>query len=321
VNLLEERIESAVAIKNILFATDFSAISEAALPYVAALSLRYGGTVHVAHVLPNAVLLRPGAPDPSIMGSIYEDVHSAAQEKIQHLGERLRGYPHKTYVRHGEVLDVITEIVREQEIDLLVLGTHGRTGLGKLIMGSVAEELFRGTVCPVLTVGPQVASVRQVLESRRDQELPPAQAQFGHILCATDFSPDAAKIASYAVSLAREFQSRFTLLHVIEDFGDYLHGHPGPIDNSLRRLEELVPNQDGLGYRPDFVAEYGSPAAVILQTAGEYEADLIILGARPAADRLAFGTHFGGSVAHKVLVGAICPVLTIRSYEDFAIAR
>ena len=311
-NLLEERIESAVAIKNILFATDFSPVSEAALPYVAALSLRYGGTVHVAHVLPNAVLLRPGAPDPAIMGSIYEDVHSAAQEQIQQLAQRLRGYPHKTYVRHGDVHDVIAEIIRDQEIDLLVLGTHGRTGLGKLIMGSVAEELFRRTVCPVLTVGPKVPAAARVLERRHDHELPPVQVKFRHILYATDLRPDAAQSANYAVSLAREFQSRLTLLHVIEDFGSHLHEHPGQIDTSLRMLEELVPDQEGLRYRPDFVAEYGPPAEVILQTAGEYEADLIVLGARPAAERLALATHFGGSVAHKIVVGAICPVLTIR---------
>jgi nucleotide-binding universal stress UspA family protein len=61
------------------------------------------------------------------------------------------------------------------------------------------------------------------------------------------------------------------------------------------------------------VAEYGSPSELILQTAGECEADLIILGARPVAERLAIATHFGGSVAHKIVVGANCPVLTIRS--------
>jgi nucleotide-binding universal stress UspA family protein len=311
-NLLAERIESTVAIKNILFATDFSAVSEAALPYVAAINRRYGGIVHVAHVLPNTVLLRPGAPDPAVMGSIYEDVHSTAQEKIQQLAQRLLGHSHKTYVRHGEVLDVIAEIILEQEIDLLVLGTHGRTGLGKLILGSVAEELFRGTVCPVLTVGPKVSAAARGLESRRDHVLPPVQIKLRNILYATDFSPDAAKGASYAVSLAREFQSRLTLLHVIEDFGRDLHEHPGPIDTSLRMLEELVPDQDGLRYRPDFVAEYGTPSEVILQSAGEYEADLVILGARPAANKLAVATHFGGSVAHKIVVGATCPVLTIR---------
>jgi nucleotide-binding universal stress UspA family protein len=313
VQLLQEKIESAIAIKDILFATDFSAVSEAALPYVTALSLRYGSMVHIAHALPDVVLLRPGAPDPSVMGSIYEDVHSGAQEKIQEFGKRLRGFPHKTYVRHGEVPAVVAEIIREQGVDLLVLGTHGRTGLGKLIMGSVAEELFRRAACPVLTVGPNVPTATKVLESRHDHDFAPVQIKFRHILYATDFKSDAIESASYAFSMAREFQSQLTLLHVIEDFGDSLHEHPGPIEISLRKLEELVPEQEGLRYQPEFEAKYGAPAEVILHTAGEAEADLIVLGVRPATDRLAAATHFGGSVAHKVVVRAACPVLTIRS--------
>jgi nucleotide-binding universal stress UspA family protein len=312
VNLLEERVESSIAIKNVLFATDFSTVSEAALPYVTALSLRYGSTVHVAHVLPDAVVLRPGAPDPAIMGSIYEQVHSSAQEKIQQLANRLRGYPHKTYVRHGEVLDVIAEIIREQGIDLLVLGTHGRTGLGKLIMGSVAEQLFRKTGCPVLTVGPRVAAATKVPESRRNQEPRPTQIRFRQILYATDLKPESAQSASYAVSLAREFQARLTMVHVIDSFGEELHEHPGPIDIALRKLEELVPDREGLRYQPTFVAEFGKPAERILQTADEYEADLIVLGARPASDHWGAATHLGRSTAHAVVVGANCPVLTLR---------
>ena len=75
-NLLEEKLESVVAIKNILFATDFSEVSEAALPYVTALSLRYGSTVHVAHVVPEATFVRPSPIDPALFGSIYEQAHS-----------------------------------------------------------------------------------------------------------------------------------------------------------------------------------------------------------------------------------------------------
>src|SRR5215472_16595741 len=135
VHVLEAKCETEIAITNILFATDFSAISKAALPYVTALSLRYGSTVHVAHVLPEVVLLRPGAPDPAVFGSIYEDAHSSAREKMQPICSRLRGFPHHSYLRHGKVCNVLSQIVQEQQIDLVVLGTHGRTGLGKLVMG------------------------------------------------------------------------------------------------------------------------------------------------------------------------------------------
>jgi len=310
---LEQKVESAVAIKNILFATDFSAVSESALPYVAALGVRYGSTVHVANVLPDAVLLRPGAPDPAVMGQIYEEAHSVAQEKMQHLVKRLKGFPCKTYLRHGGVYEVISAIIREQDVDLLVLGTHGRTGLGKLIMGSVAEELFRQAPCPVLTVGPRVPVTEKVLESRHHRDLPPPQIKLHEILYATDLEPDAAQGAFYATSLAREFQAHLTLMHVIDGYGKDLHDHPGPIDKTLRRLEELVPDRSGLRYEPEFVAQFGMPSELILQTAGEYAADLIVLGVRPAPGHLGAATHFSGSTAHKVVVGANCPVLTVRS--------
>ena len=131
--LLEERIGTEVAIKNILFATDFSPTSEAALPYLTALSLRYGSTVHVAHVLPDPLVVGLGAPDPAVMGAIYEGVHSTAQQKIQQLGNRLKGYAHETYIRHGKVADEIAELIDSHNNDLLVLGTRGRTGIGRLL--------------------------------------------------------------------------------------------------------------------------------------------------------------------------------------------
>jgi nucleotide-binding universal stress UspA family protein len=103
------------------------------------------------------------------------------------------------------------------------------------------------------------------------------------------------------------------LLHVIEDYGDRLHEHPGPIEIALGKLEELVPDKDNFSYRPEFVAEYGVPADVIQQAAAENNVDLIVLGVKPTADRMVAATHLGGSTAHKVVVSATCPVLTVRS--------
>ena len=315
-NLLEQKLETAVAIQNILFATDFSEVSEAALPYVTALSLRYGSAVHVAHILPDATLVRPSPVDPVVFGSIYEHAHSTAQEKIQRLSDRLKGFPHRTYIRHGKVCEGLSEIIGEQRIDLLIAGTHGHTGLGKLVMGSVAEEIFRQAACPVLTVGPRVASTQRVRESRHDHELLPLQIKFRQIFCASDFNPESAQTVSYAVSLAREFQARLTLLHVIEDYGDRLHEHPGPIEIALRKLGELLPDGTGLRYPPEMLAEFGAPAELILQSAIEHEADLIVLGVQSASGHIGAATFLSGSTAHKVVVGANCPVLTVRGRRE-----
>jgi nucleotide-binding universal stress UspA family protein len=310
VELLQEKINTVVSLKNILFATDFSEVSEAALPYPAALSLRYGGMVHVAHVLPEINLLRPSAIDPVTIGSIYENAHSEAQEKMQELSLRLRGFPHRTYVRHGKVSEVLSELTYEKEIDLLVAGTHGRTGVGKLLMGSVAEELFRTATCPVFTVGPKVPRLSKRPQSRTNENIEPTNVEFRHILCATDFTPQSLAAVSYAFSLAREFRAQLILLHVIEEYRERLHERPGPIDAALRKLEELEPEDADLRWAPEPMVEFGLPAVRILQMAMERNTDLIVLGTR--SSNIEAATHLPWATAHKVVAVANCPVLTVR---------
>lgn len=274
------------------------------------MSLRYGGMVHVAHVLPAVNRIRPSAIDRATIGAIYEDAHSDAQEKMQRLSIRLRGFPHRTYVRHGTVSEVLSELIREHEVDMSEAGTHGRTGIGKLLMGSVAEEVFRTATCPVLTVGPNVSRAPHALERGRNEDIEPTSIEFRQILYPTDFTSQSLAAASYAFSLAREFGSRLVLLHVIEKYDEHLQDRPGPIDQALRRLEELKPEDAALRYPPKPTVEFGSPVDGVLETAVERNADLIVLGVRRR--------HFEGPVhllwttAHRVVARANCPVLTVR---------
>lgn len=308
VKLLEEKGNTAVSLKNILFATDFSEVSEAALPFVAAMSLRYGGMIHVTHVLPVVDFVRPSAIDPLTIGSVYEDAHSGAREKMQQFSLRLEGFPHHTYIRHGKVSEVIADLIREHKIDLLVTGTHGRTGVGKLVMGSVAEEIFRTATCPVLTVGPNVPGSK-MRRRRRNGDVGPT-SDFHQILYATELTSQSRAAASYAFSLAQEFRSRLILLHVIQEYGEHLHERPGPIDAALRALEELQPGDADLRWEPTSMVEFGLPADRILQTATEHDADLIVLGVQPK--HIDAAIHLPWATAHKVVAHANCPVLTVR---------
>jgi len=244
------------------------------------------------------------------IGSIYEDAHSAAQEKMQQLSLKIQGFPHHTYIRHGKVSEVLSEIIREHQIDLLVASTHGRTGLGKLVMGSVAEEIFRHAPCPVFTVGPRVPKLGRSPIRRHDAEITPAKLEFRHILYATDFTPHSLAGASYAFSLAAEFRTRLALLHVIEEYGGPLYDRPGPIDAALRKLEDLTPQEVDLRYAPEPIVEFGSPADRILQAAEDRDAGLIVLGVRP--DHIDASTHLPWATAHRVVTQANCPVLTVR---------
>ena len=310
--LMKESSHTGISLKNVLFATDFSEVSEAALPYAAAICRRYNCQLHAVHVISPASYIVPSEPVGSItIESMHEAARADAQEKMQALVSRLKVVPHHTYIREGDVWETLSDMVRTREIDLLVLGTHGRTGLEKLVLGSKAEEILRQAPCPVLTVGSKVSGRAKLPAlAGRDKDLTPVEISVRHIVYATDFTPESLAAAPFATSLAQEFQARLTLLHVIEGYAG-VYRAPGPIEFALQRLEKLVPEEASLWCSPEPVVESGSPAECILQKAAESEADLIVLGVRPAARHLAAATHLPWATAHKVIAHAQCPVLTI----------
>jgi nucleotide-binding universal stress UspA family protein len=315
---LSKQKSLTIAVKNVLFATDFSATSEAAMPYATAICRGFGSTLHSAHVLSDAsLLLMTGGVDYVSMGTIYEDAHTEAGVKLDQISARLEGIPHRSYVRHGQVWKNLAVIIDENQIDLVVVGTHGRTGLGKLLLGSVAEDILRHAPCPVLTVGPKVsgrAKLPAFSARGRDlsRDLAPVELELRQIVFATNFAHDSQRIAQAAVSLAEEFRARLTLLHVIEDYSQ-LGRRSDLMESKVCRLQSLVSNDAALQYPPETVLEFGFAAERILQVASDREADMIVLGARASAQ--AASTHLPWSTAHYVIAQAHCPVLTVRSSD------
>ena len=302
---------SALSVKNVLFATDFSATSEAALPYATAISRRFGSTLHMVHVLSDAgLLMMTGGVDYVSMGTIFEDAQNEAQEKLEQIAAHFENIPHRLYVRHGQVWKNLALIVEENEIDLIVVGTHGRTGLGKLLLGSVAEDILRHAPCPVLTVGPRVCG-RAKLPAFRNHgaDLAPVELDLRQILFATNFISSAPLLAQKAVALSEAFQARLTLMHVMEDYSR-LGSKPEPIAEGLRRLKDLIPPDAELQYIPETLLDFGHAPERILKAADEREADMIVLGARASSD--VGSTHLPWSVAPHVIAQAHCPVLTVR---------
>jgi len=201
-------------------------------------------------------------------------------------------------------------IIEENGIDLIVVGTHGRTGLGKLLLGSVAEDILRHAPCPVLTVGPRVSGRAKLPAfQHRGRNLAPLELEIRQIVFATNFAQNAAIVAQEAIGLAEEFHARLTLMHVIEDYTQ-LGSRPGPIEDGVRRLQELVPRNAALQYVPETVLEFGSTPDRILKIASDREADMLVLGARTSAE--VGSTHLPWSTAHHVIARAHCPVLTIQ---------
>src|ERR1035437_8314179 len=118
---ISQKTTTALSVKNVLFATDFSATSEAALPYATAICRRFGSTLHTAHVLSDAsLLMMTGGVDYVSMRTIYEDPHTEAEAKSDQMPARREGMPHRNYVRHGQVWQNLAGIIDENQIDLVV---------------------------------------------------------------------------------------------------------------------------------------------------------------------------------------------------------
>ena len=289
--------QTKLALRNILFATDFSTSSETALRYAVAIARRYDSHLHVTHVIrPDTYQMVPPEATTLVLGQARR---YAEQEMASLLiSGRLRDIPHQVLLGEGELWPVLTGLLKEHEIDLIVVGTHGRTGVRKLLLGSVAEEIFRLSSSPVLTVGPHVAG-----------EVP-LEAELRRILYATDFAAASERAAAYAFSLAQEHQAHLTLMHVVED-GANASAHNAALmkEYFTKRLNELIPQGAEMWCKPDFAVEFDKPAASILKVAGEKQADLIVLGVRRTAN---FPGHLPPATAYEVVCQALCPVLTVR---------
>lgn len=287
-----------IKLQNILFATDFSPSAQSALSYTLNLAQRYDAGVYLVNALPHVPLVEAALPDP-------EQIRLSAKQRMTDLtgSESFRGIRHKELIEEGEVPEVLSKLVREYDIDLIVIGTGGRKGLEKLLLGSVAEEVFRNAECPVLTVGPH--ATRWEIDGN-----------LHHIMYATDFGPESVHGLPYAISLAEENRARLTLLHVAPEPGVPL---PEPEPGSLpvldreeveayteKQLRALIPEASQLWHEPEYKVEFGPPAETIVKTA--WTADMIVLGVkRPTA----LTKHLGGGVAYKVACEASCPVLSV----------
>ncbi len=289
-----------IALKNVLFATDFSPRSNAALPYALAIGHRYGARLYGAHVVTPEDYLFFG---PETWPAFVRQEEQLQQEALAHLEEQLRGVPHQAVCGLGDVWDVLCRLIKEHDVDLLVVGSHGRTGLGKFFVGSVAEKIFRRADCPVLSVGPNVSFK------------PGGEIRFQHIVFATDFSEDSLAALPYAVSLAEEDEAQLTLLHVVEEPEAGIADLDGVKAYLMHRLQELVPPAAEPWCHAECLLEFGRqfarPTERILEIAEEQAADLIVLGVHPVHGKLGLVTHLASTTA-QILTEAACPVLTVR---------
>ncbi len=286
-------IVPAIQLKRILYATDFSEASRAGLPVASALARRYNSQILAAHVwTPMPISL--STPEAYIaLEKKEEDNAREAMTDFLNAPE-LAGLPVEVAVRSGIPADEMNRLVREKHPDLAIVSTHGRTGFSKLMMGSVAEEMCRNLVCPVLSIGPHLAPRFKTIR------------EIKNIVFATDLSAQSAAVFPYLASLAHEYKATITLLHVLpaEAAGNPdLNVLAEPWLMELKKIYQshLSPSSPAV-----FVVEAGDAVKRILAHAKEVNADLIGFGVRPASF---LATHFRNTVTYKVMMQAECPVL------------
>lgn len=296
-------------LEKILFATDFSPCARQAWPHAVSLARALGAKVHVLHVvIPHS--LRVGEPDvsPPDPEEARRRVEAWAKDEMAGLVAEM-GAPAtevEKAVRHdAQPAPAILDHAEEVRADLIVLGTHGRRGPGRLIFGSVAEEVVRRATCPVLTV--------------RERELGARSPGVRRILVPLDFSDASLAALGRAKELASGLGARLDLLHVVDQVvlpAFYVPGAPGVYPHDVRSLltsaqEELRRAMAAAG-GPDVPFEAhtfsATPAFGIVEQAESLDADLIVLSTRglTGLERLLLG-----STAERVVRMAPCPVLTV----------
>jgi nucleotide-binding universal stress UspA family protein len=217
-------------------------------------------------------------------------------------------------IGEGDVAKEIVANARKGPGGLIVMGTHGRSGFERFVLGSVTEKVLRRADCPVLTV-----------PAHAPDSVPVPSGLFSRIVCATDFSDCAMHALTYATSLAQETTAQLTVVHVVElppeipvDVHETIGGGPHSLREYVAavtserrdRLERAIREHVRTQCAVTTVLASGKPYREILRVAAEQAADLIVVGiqGRGAIDRL----FFGSTTAHLVRQ-ASCAVLTIRT--------
>jgi nucleotide-binding universal stress UspA family protein len=298
-------------IRKVLLPTDFSAHAELAMGRAAHLASRYGAELHLLHVLVlheyDPLRVSAHASDVNRLQSLLAENAKAGLEEIT---RRLR-VPQATVIAAQErgisPADSILDYAGRNDIDLVVMGTHGRRGARRFLLGSIAEKVVKLARCPVLTV--------------RDPGDEPLEHELRRILVPLDFSNHSSNALRHARELAVEDGASIQLLHVVEEPPlPYFYG-PGSAPASSGRaslrararaeMRRLIRTAPGPEADIEIHVMRGSSALDIARFARENGSDLVVIATHGLSSLWQFVM---GSVAETVVRTAPCPVLTVKAY-------
>jgi len=289
-----QEVATAIEIRNILLATDFGATTETALHYSLAIARRYGAKIYLVHVVRPDLIQFGGGDNRAALDGAWREAQRHMTDLL--IAGHLQGVEHQVVVEQGDVWSVLAAKIEELRIDLLVVGTHGRSRIGKLLLGSVAEQIFRQATCPVLMVGPETP----LPEGKGVQK----------ILFCTGFSAHSLHAGLYALSMAERQNAELVMLHVssatpaTEEERDRLR------EELCGKLMTVVPASAKLKAPPQCIVEFGTAAERILSVADEQHPNVIVMGVRQP---VGFARRIKWATAYEVVANAPCPVMTVRN--------
>jgi nucleotide-binding universal stress UspA family protein len=293
-------------IKLILCPIDFSEFSIRAYRYALSLAEHYRAKVVVQHVV--ELWRYPYADFAATAGDYAEFRRVLGEGGLDRLQEFVKKHPHgeiqpELVVQEGIAPDLILSFAETQKTDVIVMGTHGRRGFDRLVLGSVTDRVMRKAHSPVLAVSrPRDDSMAEGKAWGRVHHLT-------RILYCTDFSENAAPALNYAISAGEEYDAELTLLHVLEDV-------PSPAKTeaatatATEQLNKLIPREERKTLKIKTEVRIGKPYLQIIQLALEAQMDMVTMGVsgRGALDRAVFG-----STTYRVIQLGPCPVLAVHA--------
>ncbi len=280
---------AAAGLKNVLFTTDFSEESLKALPFAGSITRAFRSKLHLLHIEP-AAPLTAGLADTHL----YEAAGKNAAEQLASLrtSPAIKGLDPALVLAEGDIKAQLLKTIGDRRIDLVVAGTRGRTGVRKMLLGSVLEEMCRASTCPILTVGP-------------DAMFHP-EAPFKRILFPTNLSEQSRKAVPYIAMLAAEFGSRLTVVNVVPENEATTSEPHSPVASLKSKMAELF-GADLEKFKPEYQVAFGNTADAVLRVARERNANLIAMAIRNAFRPGILRQR----TAYLIMAGAPCPVLTV----------
>jgi nucleotide-binding universal stress UspA family protein len=290
-------------LRRILCPTDFSEFSDLAFLYAQSLARHYRAKLFVQHVVELWRYPEASFAPARHYEEFWEHLLHKADEDLQgfaknHADNEIR--PERV-AEQGVAADSILSFADAQKVDLIVMGTHGRRGFDRLMVGSVTERVLRNASCPVLAVhNPS----QDFLRSRGQQD----PVHLNRILFCTDFSENSRRALSHALSLTAEYDAELTLLHVLKDIPD-----ESSIDQAtataMEQLENLIPPENPRAGRIRSIVRRGIAYQQIIQFALEARIDMVIMAVR---GRGAMNLAVFGSTTYRVIQLGPCPVLAVH---------